>query len=70
MFETRFMYDPSGAVLSDESWYEAGDQDRHEERIDQPRWAEDKAVLRRNLAEVQGVAARLIAGIDAAEHEE
>ena len=30
------------------------------------RWAEDKAVLRRNLSEVQGVAARLIAGIEAA----
>jgi len=28
------------------------------------RWAEDKAVLRRNLAEVQGVAAGLIAGIE------
>lgn len=28
------------------------------------RWAEDKAVLRRNLAEVQGVSAGLIAGID------
>ncbi|MDQ3540577.1 MAG: hypothetical protein M3440_07805 [Chloroflexota bacterium] len=30
------------------------------------RWAEDKAVLRRNLAEVQGVAAGLIAGIEEA----
>ncbi len=30
------------------------------------RWAEDKAVLRRNLAEVQGVTAGLIAGIEAA----
>ena len=30
------------------------------------RWAEDKAVLRRNLAEVQGIAARLIAGIEEA----
>ena len=29
-------------------------------------WAQDKAVLRRNLAEVQGVAAGLIAGIEAA----
>jgi len=28
------------------------------------RWAEDKAVLRRNLSEVQGVAAGLIAGIE------
>ncbi len=28
------------------------------------RWAKDKAVLRRNLAEVQGVAAGLIAGIE------
>jgi len=28
------------------------------------RWAEDTAVLRRNLAEVQGVAAGLIAGIE------
>jgi len=28
------------------------------------RWAEDKAVLRRNLAEVQGLAAGLIAGIE------
>jgi len=30
------------------------------------RWAEDKAVLRRNLAEVQGVATGLIAGIEEA----
>jgi len=30
------------------------------------RWAKDKAVLRRNLAEVQGVAAGLIAGIEEA----
>lgn len=30
------------------------------------RWAEDKAVLRRNLTEVQGVAAGLIGGIDEA----
>lgn len=30
------------------------------------RWAEDKAVLRRNLVEVQGVAAGLIAGIEEA----
>ncbi len=29
-------------------------------------WAQDKAVLRRNLAEVQGVAAGLIAGIETA----
>ncbi len=29
-------------------------------------WAKDKAVLRRNLAEVQGVAAALIAGIEEA----
>ncbi len=29
-------------------------------------WAQDKAVLRRNLTEVQGVAAGLIAGIEAA----
>jgi len=29
-------------------------------------WAQDKAVHRRNLAEVQGVAAGLIAGIAAA----
>ena len=28
------------------------------------RWAKDKAVLRRNLAEVQGVAVGLIAGIE------
>lgn len=28
-------------------------------------WAQDKAVLRRNLAEVQGVAAGLIGGIEA-----
>lgn len=27
-------------------------------------WSEDKAVLRRNLAEVQGVAAGLIGGIE------
>jgi len=31
------------------------------------RWAEDTAVLRRNLAEVQGVAAGLIAGIEEVE---
>jgi hypothetical protein len=31
------------------------------------RWAKDKTVLRRNLAEVQGVAAGLIAGIEDAE---
>ena len=30
------------------------------------RWAEEKVVLRRNLTEVQGIAARLIAGIEAA----
>jgi hypothetical protein len=30
------------------------------------RWAEDKAVLKRNLTEVQGVAAGLIEGIEAA----
>jgi len=30
------------------------------------RWAKDKAGLRRNLAEVQGVAAGLIGGIDEA----
>ncbi len=30
------------------------------------RWAKDKAVLRRSLAEVQGVAAGLIDGIDEA----
>jgi len=29
-------------------------------------WAQDKAVLKRNLAEVQGVAAGLIAGIETA----
>lgn len=29
-------------------------------------WAQDKAVLRHNLTEVQGVAAGLIAGIEAA----
>ena len=29
-------------------------------------WAQDKAVLKRNLTEVQGVAAGLIAGIEAA----
>lgn len=34
------------------------------------RWAEDKVVLRRNLAEVQGVPAGLIAGIEEAEHKE
>ncbi len=34
------------------------------------RWAKDKAVLKRNLAEVQGVAAGLIEGIDAAGLEE
>lgn len=31
---------------------------------DVARWAEDKAVLRRNLAEAQGVAAGLIVGIE------
>ncbi len=33
-------------------------------------WAKDKTVLKRNLAEVQGVAAALIAGIEEADLEE
>jgi hypothetical protein len=33
-------------------------------------WAKDKTVLRRNLGEVRGVAAGLIAGIEAVEFPE